>query len=134
MAETRVRVVVITAMCMAMCVVLPMAYLPPMMVECAVYGLFAGLVMRFVRTGRLYGDLYISLFSAMLLGRVAAGVSRALIFAAGSYSFSLWATGYFVTSLPGIVIQLALIPSVIVALQTAHLIPVRYPKKCSEIA
>ncbi len=182
---SHVRRSVVTAMCMAMCVVLPlafhaipdagsifspmhipvllcglicgpvygtvcgivgpllssvllqmpqMAYLAPMMVECAVYGLVAGLLMRFLRTGRLYGDLYISLVSAMLLGRVVAGAARALIFAAGSYSFTLWATAYFVTSLPGIVIQLLLIPSLVVALQKARLIPVRYPKKCSEIA
>ena len=112
----------------------PMAYLAPMMVECAVYGLCAGLLMRFVRTGRLYGDLYISLTVAMLLGRVVAGAARALLFAPGAYSFSLWATGYFVTSLPGIVIHLLFIPTLVVALQKARLIPPRYPKKCSESA
>lgn len=106
----------------------PMAYLPPMLVECAVYGLCAGLMMRFVRTGRLYADLYISLLTSMLVGRVLAGAARALIFAAGEYSFSVWATAYFVTSLPGIVIHLALIPSLVVALQAARLIEPRYKK------
>lgn len=112
----------------------PMAYLPPMMVECAVYGLSAGILMRFVRTGRLYGDLYISLTAAMLLGRVVAGAARALIFAPGAYSFELWAAGYFVTSLPGIAIHLTFIPALVAALQRARLIPTRYPKKCSQIA
>ena len=107
----------------------PMAYLPPMLVECAVYGLLAGLVMRLVRTGRMYGDLYISLLTAMLAGRIAAGAARALIFAAGEYSFKAWATGYFVTALPGIAIHLLLIPTVVMGLQAARLIPPRYLKK-----
>ncbi len=110
-----------------------MAYLPPMMVECAVYGLCAGLLMRFVRTGWLYGDLYISLASAMLLGRGVAGAARAMLFARGAYSFAMWATAYFVASLPGIVIQLLLIPTLVAALQKAQLTPPRYPKKCSTI-
>ncbi len=106
----------------------PMAYLPPMLVECAVYGLCAGLMMRLVRTGRTGADLYISLAVSMLAGRLVAGAARALIFAAGEYSFSVWATAYFVTSLPGIVIHLMLIPSLVIALQAARLIEPRYGK------
>ncbi|MBQ8746313.1 MAG: ECF transporter S component [Clostridia bacterium] len=105
-----------------------MAYLPPMLVECAVYGLAAGALMRFVRTGYLYADLYISLLTSMLFGRVVAGAAKALIFAAGEYSFSVWATAYFVTSLPGIVIHLILIPTLVAALQAARLIERRYEK------
>ena len=106
----------------------PMAYLPSMMVELAAYGLLSGLGMRFVRTKIIYADLYISLASAMLIGRVIAGISRALIFSPGSYSMSAWVTSYFVTSFPGIVIQLILIPVIVFALEKARLIPVRYPK------
>lgn len=106
----------------------PVAMLPSMMVECAVYGLVTGFMMRMVRTKRLYGDLYLSLSVAMLLGRVVSGVAKALIFSAGSYSVAAWATGSFVTSLPGIVIQLALLPTITVALMKARLIPERYPQ------
>ena len=49
-----------------------------------------------------------------------------LIFAGGSYSWSAWAAGYFVSCLPGIIIQLILIPIIYVALERAHLLPVRY--------
>lgn len=106
----------------------PVAMLPSMMVECAVYGVVTGFMMRIVRTKRLYGDLYLSLSVAMLLGRVVSGVAKALIFSAGSYSMAAWATGSFVTSLPGIVIQLALLPTITVALMKARLIPERYPQ------
>ncbi|MGE4353578.1 MAG: ECF transporter S component [Oscillospiraceae bacterium] len=106
----------------------PVAYLPAMLVECVVYGFICGIMMQVIRTKNLYADLYISLVAAMLTGRVIAGIVKALIFAAGNYSMAAWTTGYFVTGLPGIIIQLILIPSVVFALMKAHLIPMRYPR------
>ena len=106
----------------------PAAVLPGMLVECGVYGLAAGLLMQLVRTKHLYADLYISLAAAMLLGRVVSGIAKALIFSVGSYSMASWVAGSFVTALPGIVIQLALLPSIVYALMHARLIPQRYPK------
>ena len=106
-----------------------LAYLPSMLVELAVYGLLVGLCMRLIRTRRMYADLCISLILAMLAGRIVAGAARALLFAAGSYSLAAWVSGYFITSWPGMVIQLVLIPAVVLALEKAKLIPVRYPKK-----
>ena len=104
---------------------MPMAaILPGMVVELAVYGCVSGLMMQFVRTGRLYLDLYISLPVAMLAGRVCSGIAKALIFAPGT-SFAAWATASFVTALPGIVIQLVVLPTLIVALTRAGLIPKR---------
>ena len=106
----------------------PIAYLPGMVVELAVYGLITGLMMRIIRTKKIYVDLYCSLIAALLVGRIAAGISKALIFSAGSYSIAMWATSYFVTAWPGLVIQLALIPTIVFALEKAGLIPVRYSK------
>ena len=104
---------------------MPMAaILPGMVVELAVYGCVSGLMMQFVHTGRLYLDLYISLPVAMLVGRVCSGIAKALIFAPGT-SFAAWATASFVTALPGIVIQLVVLPTLIVALTRAGLIPKR---------
>ena len=57
-----------------------MGYLPCMMVELGAYGLLCGLFMKFVRTGKIYADLYISLVGGLLIGRVIAGLFRALIF------------------------------------------------------
>ena len=105
----------------------PAAVLPAMLVELAVYGIVAGLCMSLIRTRKLYADLYISLVAAMLAGRIIAGIARALIFAPGTMTMAAWATSYFVTSLPGIVIQLALLPSIVFALEKARLIPTPYP-------
>lgn len=106
----------------------PAAMLPSMMLELAVYGCISGLMMRFIRTKNTYADLYISLIAALLCGRVVAGLMQALIFSKGAYSMTAWVSGYVVTSWPGTLIQLVLLPSVVFALMKAHLIPERYPK------
>lgn len=105
------------------------AYLPNMVVELFAYGLVAGIFMKSVHTGHLYADLYISLVSSMIIGKIAAGAARALIFARGNYTFTAWFAGYFVKTLPGLLIQLALIPSIVFALEKARLIPARYIDK-----
>lgn len=105
-----------------------MAILPGMLVECAVYGIVTGLVMRGLRTRKIYLDLYTALIAAMLLGRVVSGVAKALLFTPGQFTMAAWVTASFVTSLPGIVIQLVLLPGIVLALMKARLIPERYPK------
>ena len=105
----------------------PAAYLPPMMVECAVYGCISGLVLKYVRTGKTAADLYIALISAMLAGRVVAGIAKALIFSPG-ITMTVWITSSFITALPGIAIQLIAIPLLVTTLMKARLIPERYSK------
>ena len=100
----------------------PMAYLPSMLCELAVYGFASGLLMRYVKTGKLLADLYVSLAGAMLLGRLVFGLLNALIFRAGDYSVAMWTTAAFVTALPGILIQLAVIPVLVLALKKSKLI------------
>jgi len=104
----------------------PAAMLPSMMVECAVYGGVSGLMMRLVHTKKNWLDLYISMVTAMLLGRVVAGLAKAWIFTPGTAPFA-WVTTSLVTGIPGICIQLVLLPVLIVALTRAKLLPRRYP-------
>ena len=103
----------------------PVAFLPAMMVECGTYGLISGLVLKYVRTRSTYADLYIALIVAMLAGRVVSGIAKALIFSPGM-AMSAWITASFVTALPGIIIQLVFLPSVVLTLMKAKVIPVRY--------
>ena len=102
------------------------AVLPGMMVECGVYGLVSGLMMQLVHTKKLFADLYISQITAMLLGRILSGVCKALLFAPATFTVAAWATTSFVTGLPGIAIQLVLLPTLVVALTKARLLRVRY--------
>ena len=106
----------------------PAAMLPSMMVECAVYGFISGLLMKYVRTGKSGADLYISLISAMAAGRIAAGFAKAWIFTPGVSPFA-WVTTSLVTGIPGIALQLVLMPLVVAALTRARLIPNRYSKE-----
>ena len=103
----------------------PAAILPGMMVECGLYGCVGGLMMECIRTGSLYRDLYISLPVAMLAGRVISGIVKALILTPG-LSFTAWATASFVTALPGSSVQLIMLPTLVVALNRAGLVPFRY--------
>ena len=103
----------------------PAPVLPSMMVECAAYGCTAGLMMVSVRTGSTFRDLYLSLPVAMLVGRIFAGIAKALIFAPGT-SFRAWIMASFVTALPGITVQLIALPALVVLLMRAKVIPQKY--------
>ena len=108
------------------------AALPPMMIELAVYGLVTGLLMKVIRTKSTVADLYICLVLAIIAGRAMSAVTKALIFAKGSFALSTWVTGSLLVSWPGILIQLIFVPTVVYALMKAHLIPQRYVKSEDE--
>ena len=103
----------------------PVAILPSMLCELAAYGTVSALFMRYVRLKNLYVNIYIALIGAMLFGRIFYGILNALIFSAGEYSVQIWLTAAFVTALPGVVIQIIVIPAVVIALQKAKLIELR---------
>jgi len=100
----------------------PAAMLPAMLCELAVYGLASSLLMRRVPVKNPLAKIYISLIGAMLSGRLVLGAVNALIFSAGHYSMQIWLTGAFVAALPGIAIQVVLIPVIMFGLQRAKLL------------
>ena len=104
----------------------PLPYLPSMLIELAVYGFFAGLGMLLLRTKSHIFDLVASLLIAMIIGRIVAGAAKSLIFAPGTLTLAGWAATYFVTALPGLVIQIVILPLVVFGLEKAKLIPKRY--------
>ena len=106
----------------------PVAILPAMAVECATYGAVSGLTLKFVRTKNVTLDLYIALGVAMIAGRVISGVAKALIFAPG-ITMAAWVASSFVTALPGIALQLILIPQVVRLMMKTRYLPDRYPAK-----
>ena len=69
--------------------------------------------------------LYLSLASAMLVGRVVGGVVKFILFktgAMGSYSMALFISGYFTETLPGVIVQLLVVPPLIIALRRAKIL------------
>lgn len=101
------------------------AYLPVMIVELAAYGAIAGLGMAIMgKAGgkNKYVSIYTSLIVAMVVGRIFAGVARFILFSANTFTLAIWVSSYFITSLPGIIIQLIIIPVIVVALEKARLV------------
>ena len=101
-----------------------------MVPELAVYGLISGLAMRFIRTNNLCIDTYVALVLAMVLGRVAGGIASALFYMGngGTFGIAMWASSYFVGTLPGIICHLILIPLLVLTLTKAKILPARYPQ------
>jgi len=92
-----------------------------MMAELAVYGLVSGLLYR--RLPRKLPQIYISLLSAMLLGRIVWGCVRLLCagLSGTAFTFGMFISGSLLTAIPGIVIQLFLIPLLVLALEQANM-------------
>ena len=88
-----------------------------MAAELAVYGLVAGLIYFSFRRKNVIA-VYVSLISAMLLGRVAWGAVQTLILGFGDSPFTMkmFVAGAFVNAVPGIILQLVLIPAVMTVL------------------
>ena len=84
--------------------------------ELASYGLAAGLLYRLFP--RKVVGVYGSLLGAMLIGRVAWGITMYLLLH-GAFSWQAFAAGAFVNALPGIALHLLLIPPIVLALQKA---------------
>ena len=105
---------------------MPMAAaLPGMLCELAAYGFLSGLVSTLVHTQKRVTGVYIALVCAMLGGRVVAGLVNGFIFQAGSYSLKMWLAGSFITALPGIAVQLILLPVLVLALTKAGVRPAK---------
>ncbi len=87
-----------------------------MICELAAYGLLCGLLYR-----NLKQNVFVSLIGAMVGGRIVSGVANMIFMgiAGKPYGLSIFLTGAFVKAIPGIIIQIVLIPLLIVALEKA---------------
>ena len=100
----------------------PAPVLPGMLCELAMYGLMTGLLNKVVKIENNLVKNYVVLIGAMLCGRITYGILNALVFKAGNYSMQAWISAALVTAIPGIIIQLVLIPILVDRLQKANLI------------
>lgn len=85
--------------------------------ELCTYGLVAGLVYAAFKKQSIIAT-YISLIVSMLAGRVVWGVVQALLLGMKDNPFTvkMFIAGAFVNAVPGIIIQLVLIPAIMAAL------------------
>lgn len=90
-----------------------------MIFELAAYGALSGLMYRNLRQ-----NIYLSLIAAMLGGRVVSGLASAIFYgvAGKAYGFQIFLTGAFITGLPGIILQILIVPLLVIGLEKAMVI------------
>lgn len=91
----------------------PAMMLGQMIVELGVYGLCTGLLNQIITINNELLKYYLVLIISMVVGRITYGICNALLFKAGNYSLSIWLSAAFIKGLPGIIIQLVLIPTIV---------------------
>jgi len=96
--------------------------------ELAAYGAVIGLMMQWLSRKNTTGNgknyvlnLYLALIGAMLAGRIVWGLVRFILAQATMQPFTLemFMAGAFLTAIPGIIVQLILIPGIMAALKRA---------------
>lgn len=99
----------------------PMAF--AMAFELATYGAVIGLIYAKMKSKRLT-SIYLSLFSAMVCGRLVYGLVMTLIttFLHQPYSFEIFMTAAITSGIPGIIVQLILIPAIMLFLYRTGMI------------
>ena len=92
--------------------------------ELGTYALVIGLIFHVLLKKQNIISLYISLVGAMLAGRAVWGVASAILMGLGgkSFTFAIFITEAFVNAVPGIILQLVLIPAIMEILRRTRLI------------
>lgn len=104
-----------------------------MTVELAAYGIVAGALYQRSKWKCMIA-LYRSLIAAMIAGRLVWAAARVAMVGLVSVPFSweLFVSGAFLTAIPGIILQLLVIPAVMLAMGRAGLVP--FQRKAGEKA
>lgn len=90
--------------------------------ELAAYGLVIGLVFVLLKKKGIL-SLYISLVASMLAGRAVWGIVMwALLVGGDGFTLAAFVSGAFTTAIPGIILQLVLIPAIMLVLKRAKLV------------
>ncbi len=90
--------------------------------ELATYGLLSGLLFKLLPKKSII-SIYASLIGAMIGGRIVWGITRFIIgtLSQSAFTMKMFMAGAFFNAVPGIIIQLILIPAILFALQRAKL-------------
>lgn len=88
--------------------------------ELGTYGLVAGLLYNALPKKKPY--IYVSLAGAMVIGRIVWGIARIVLlgFDFSKFGWSAFWTGAVLNAIPGIIVQIVLIPVVVMALEKAN--------------
>lgn len=92
-----------------------------MSLELATYGLIAGLL--YSQLPRKTGNIYVSLITAMIVGRIVWGASMIALSSRDGlrFTYQMFMTYAFIDAMPAILFHIVLIPAVVIALEKANL-------------
>ena len=93
--------------------------------ELATYGAIAGLMHKILPKKKI--SIYCSLIIAMLLGRLVWGVAMMICMGAsgGTFTFAAFLAGAITNAIPGIIVQLILVPILVVLIEKSKFISLR---------
>lgn len=93
--------------------------------ELAAYGLVAGLMHNFLPRKKPY--IYCSLLTAMIIGRLIWGAAMFICLGAsgGSFTFAAFIAGAITNAIPGIIVQIVLIPILVMVLDNPKVLKLR---------
>ena len=91
--------------------------------ELAAYGVITGICYKKLPKKPLF--LYVDLLAAMIGGRIVWGAAMMICLGikGGAFTWSAFLSGSVLSAIPGIVLQLILVPIIVAVLQKAKLIP-----------
>lgn len=91
--------------------------------ELAAYGLFAGLFYSLFKNQNI-GKVYISLILSMLFGRIVKCIVQVFVlgFTDEGFVFTAFLTGAFTNAIPGIILQIIIIPLIMLTLDKTKLV------------
>lgn len=100
--------------------------------ELATYGFLSGYLFEHARWQCIV-SLYRCMIIAMISGRVVWGIAQLILLGVKgtAFTFGAFISSAFLNAVPGIVLQLVLIPSVMLILDRTHLVPFRNSKNKS---
>ena len=93
--------------------------------ELAAYGAIAGLAYKLLPKKKAY--IYLSLLIAMLAGRLIWGAAMFVCMgvSGGSFAFSAFIAGALTNAIPGIIVQIVLIPIIVMLLENTKIIKLK---------
>ena len=93
--------------------------------ELAAYGAVAGLMHRLLPKKKPY--IYCSLITAMIVGRLVWGVAMLICMGinGGTFTFAAFIAGAFTNAIPGIIVQIILIPVLVMVLDNPKILKLK---------
>ena len=93
--------------------------------EMAVYGAVVGFLYR--KLPQKKSSIYVALITAMILGRMVWGLAMMVCMgiSGGAFTFGAFIAGAITNAIPGIAVQLILIPILVMALEKANVVDMR---------